>query len=391
MEAESVHVHRQATKLDMQVLACRKLGHVGAPLRKHLGMLALIRADTQGSAKMVEHDLLRRKLPQQIEQIPQLRMIQPSLERHSQAMQPGESGTEGGVAVQAGWRTRKCRGGNAGIVCPAVANAFEAPAAGLDMRFQHRVDPLAQQAVGMADNPGASAQCTIPAAFAFAGRGGDKFGFADRLHLLRAIVSVLGPALDKHRLQHVVTTTQVRDQILQQVPVGPSLPEMVVGIDDRLCGVQDFFRQLRQPIRTNPRVVKRLAILRFIGHFYRPCRSGYHPATGEGVWQCLPFRDGIAIAPSNDAVKALRENRSSAYITCRRQHFSHSASSRSKATTAAANDVAASSTAATPDNPGRPCAPTPVVTRGTPSRRASTTFSFTPAPKRSGTTATRAR
>jgi hypothetical protein len=36
-----------------------------------------------------------------------------------------------------------------------VANAFEAAAAGLDMGLQHRIDAVAQQAVGVANDAGA--------------------------------------------------------------------------------------------------------------------------------------------------------------------------------------------------------------------------------------------
>ena len=59
-------------------------------------------------------------------------------------------------------------------------------------------------------------------------------------------------------------------------------------------------------------------------------------------------------------------------------------------TSDAAISAGASQTDATASRPGKPCAPTVVVTSGRPSRIASTTLRFTPAPCRSGTIATRA-
>ncbi len=113
-------------------------------------------------------------------------------------MQPTESGTETRIAVEAGRSTGRSRRFDRGVIGAAVANALEASVAGLDVRFQYSVDPIAQQAVGVPDDSGAGTQRAV-VAFAITRRGSNELGLADRSHLHRAVLAVFGSTLDEHR------------------------------------------------------------------------------------------------------------------------------------------------------------------------------------------------
>src|ERR1700760_170382 len=98
---------------------------------------------------------------QQVNEVAQLRMIEPGLEGHTQVLQTGKAGAERRISIQA--RRRPGRGGwrDPGVIGAAVANPFEAAAAGSYMRLQHGIDTITQQTVGMSDYAGTGPQASI--------------------------------------------------------------------------------------------------------------------------------------------------------------------------------------------------------------------------------------
>ena len=129
-----------------------------------------------------------------------------------------------------------------------MAHAAEPAAAGADLRLQHRLDPLAQRQVGVAHDARGDARRPVGAAVAHRGNAGDEFRLADRTQFLRAGRAVHRVALQEHGRDHVVPAAQVREQFVQQVTMIRTLPQVMMGIDDRQFRVEDRFRRrLGQP------------------------------------------------------------------------------------------------------------------------------------------------
>ena len=247
-------------------------------MREHFVALALVVANAERAAEMIQHDFLGRAGPQQIREIAELRVIQPRFERHVVLGQPADTALEGGVAIQTLGRAGGRGGGDAGVEGAGMADALEPPAAGRGMGFQGFVDRVPQQAIGLTDDPRAGAKGAVFAGLALRRHGGHEFGFAYRLQRLRPVLAIGGAALNEHRRFHVVPGGHVGHEVFQQIPVRPRFPKMMMRIDDRLLGIENLLPQHRQPIGPHARMVKRKAF----GHGISPVRS-FAPDTAMGL------------------------------------------------------------------------------------------------------------
>jgi len=80
------------------------------------------------------------------------------------------------------------------------------------------------------------------------GIGYDEFGFADRTEVLRTIGPIARMALDKDRRFHLVASASVAMKVIEPIWDGTiRRPQMVVGIDDPLVGVNDVLGDLGEP------------------------------------------------------------------------------------------------------------------------------------------------
>src|SRR5882757_6042179 len=87
-------------------------------------------------------------------------MIAPRLEREAELAGAGNAGAKGGIQEQARRRAGRRGGRDASIMGGAVTNALEPSASGGDMGQQHRLDPVAQTTIGVADDAGTGLEGT---------------------------------------------------------------------------------------------------------------------------------------------------------------------------------------------------------------------------------------
>ncbi len=157
-----------------------------------------------------------------------------------------------------------------------MAHPAKAAAAGADVHFEHRLDPLAQGQVGKADDAGGDPGLAVAAAGAHRREPGDEFGLADRAQFGRAVGAVHRAAFEKHGRFDVVTGIDVGEQLFEQIAMagtfGRPIPEMMVRVDDRQIGVEDRLRRLRG----EPSLVRPLDAPPPLGRLWR-CRHAVPP------------------------------------------------------------------------------------------------------------------
>ena len=154
-----------------------------------------------------------------------------------------------------------------------VAHAAESPAAGAELRLQHGLDLVAECEIGEADDARGDARRPVETAVAHRRDAGDELGLAHRPHLEGAGRAVHRAAFHEHGGDHVVTRAEIGQELVQQVPMIPPIPQVMVGVDDRQLGVENRLgRLLRQPRldrRTDPSITGRLVVLAHRGHRHR--------------------------------------------------------------------------------------------------------------------------
>ena len=96
-----------------------------------------------------------------------------------------------------------------------MAHAAKAAAAGANMHFKHRLDPVAERQIGVANDSGGDPRLAIAAAGADRRQTGDEFGLADRPQFGRSSGAVHRPAFEKHRRLDVVSGIQVGQQFVE--------------------------------------------------------------------------------------------------------------------------------------------------------------------------------
>src|SRR5207237_6572291 len=158
---------------------------------------------------------------------------------------PGSPGRIGHLAfgrVRAA--ARECL---AGVPDHRVADTAEAAAAGGDLRLQHARDAVTEAQISVPNNPGAQPALAVAPAGAHRRGAVDKFDFADRLHLRRAVGAVHRTAFDKDAVRDVVAAARVGEQLVEEVAVPVPLPQVMMRIDDLERWLQDLLFPLRTP------------------------------------------------------------------------------------------------------------------------------------------------
>src|ERR1700750_133050 len=113
-----------------------------------------------------------------------------------------------------------------------MSHAAEPPAGRPNVRLQHGLAPLAQRQVGKSNNSGRDFRRSITTAVAHGGNAGNELRFPYRAHFLGATGAIHRVALQEHRGGDVVASAEVVEQLVQQVSVIGTLPEVMVSINN---------------------------------------------------------------------------------------------------------------------------------------------------------------
>ena len=113
-----------------------------------------------------------------------------------------------------------------------MTDAPKAAIAGGDLRFQYTRDGVAEPQIGMTDDTRAQPALAVTPTRAHRRRAVDRFNFADWLQLGGAIDAVHRTALDKDAVRDVVAAAGIGEQLVEQVSMLVTVPEMVVRIDN---------------------------------------------------------------------------------------------------------------------------------------------------------------
>ena len=208
---------------------------------------------------MVEDDRRVRKRLRQVSQLRDLRVVNPALERQPVGAQVRVAAPEGGIEEKVrhhGWSVGGARGH--GSIRqharlrprPTMTDAAEALRACRDLGLEHRRDAVAQPQICRTDDAGGGAQIAISPAGALCRDALYELGFADNPELFGTVGTIHRPALDEHRLTHVVPFG-VRDELREKVPLRRAvrcIPEMVMRVDDRQLWLERGLPSQRQPV-----------------------------------------------------------------------------------------------------------------------------------------------
>src|SRR5262249_35589947 len=126
--------HAEPAELDVDVRELTELGDLRAPIGEDFLALVGIRADAKRAADMVEHDLGFRERAGEVDQIPELAVKHPRLEREVERRQRRKALAPGAVEIKpfAGPRGEDPEA-RVGMPGGAVADAAETPARGDDV------------------------------------------------------------------------------------------------------------------------------------------------------------------------------------------------------------------------------------------------------------------
>src|SRR5712691_2419506 len=240
--------HHHAAELHDHVLALRQLGDRRLPGREHLVTLARVGPVAERTAHVAHDDRRVREGSRQVHGVAKLRVECPGIERQAERSETGEARAEillhhhvwpGGGPAVADHVAR--------VPGRRVAHAAEAPAAGPDVRFQHRLDAIAEREIGEAHDAGRDARWPVEAAVAHRRLAGHELGLADRPHLLRARRAVHRVTFHEYRGDDIVAGADVGEKFVEQVAVVRALPQMMVGVDDGQVGIENGLGRLRRP------------------------------------------------------------------------------------------------------------------------------------------------
>jgi hypothetical protein len=197
---------------------------------------------------VVEHDGGVRKGAREIDQLGQVRMVEPGVEREAALAELGEAAAERRVHQQVGWcgadRGLRHRIGVPGRDLP---DAAEASATGRDLGVEHGADAVEAQ-VGVADDAGGDPARPVIAAGRHRGHAGDEFGLTDAAHFGRAVGAVHRAAFHEHGGDDVVAGGDVVLQVQEEVADALVVIEVVVRIDDRQRGLERRLVMQSEPV-----------------------------------------------------------------------------------------------------------------------------------------------
>ena len=151
----------------------------------------------------------------EIGQLEQLRVVQPTFQGQPHTYQNPGAGPE---IVTGQLPLHLVRGGvfqlRVRVPSNRVADTAESVGAGRLQCLQHRLDPVPQVQVGVADNGCRSPARAIKAAGAGGGQTLNELDLANGAHFLGSIGSVHCPCLDEHGGSHVVPAVDVVGQLV---------------------------------------------------------------------------------------------------------------------------------------------------------------------------------
>ena len=216
LEAVPADAHAEPAELHVDVRPLRQRLDRFLPDRENL--VALVAVDRDRPAAVIEHDLRVGNRVRERDQLVELRMIHPRIERVAEPCERLHALAEFRVRHHA--RHRRIAGiahTRIGVPRRDVADAAEAPAAGAIERGEHRLDAAAEHHVGIADDAGAGADLSVDAARRHRGDAVDELDLADRLHLLRAVGAMHRARLHEHGRDDVVARIGVGEQVVEQI------------------------------------------------------------------------------------------------------------------------------------------------------------------------------
>ena len=131
-----------------------------------------------------------------------------------------------------------------------MTDAAEALRACGDLGLEHGRDAAAQPQICRTDDACGHAQIAIAPAGALCRDALYELGLADDPELFGTVGTIHRPALDEHRLTHVVPFG-VRDELREHVPFRRAvghIPEMVMRVDDRQLRLERGLQSQPQPV-----------------------------------------------------------------------------------------------------------------------------------------------
>ena len=152
-------------------------------------------------------------------------MIEPGIEAEPKRREPLEPGAEIRLLVEMRPHVVAAVADDRAFV-PAggMTHAAEMAAARPQMRQQHRLHPVAEGQIGIADDTGRDAGRTVIPRGAHRGDAGDKLGLADGPEFGGAARAVHRAAFQEHGCDDVVAGVEVGEQFVDEIAVVAALP-----------------------------------------------------------------------------------------------------------------------------------------------------------------------
>jgi hypothetical protein len=169
--------------------------------------------------------------------------------------------------------------------------------AGRELRFKHWGDPVTEPEVRGADDTRRHPRLAVSATRAHGRNALHELRLADHFELFRSVGTVHRRALDEHGLAHVMRP-DILDKILKEVPVAGSIPQVVMGVDDRKPWLERGLVGQRQPVRGLDGTTGRL-----LGPRARRPEAFQGACSGETTERVLPCT--IEKAPARDLIHTL--------------------------------------------------------------------------------------
>ena len=117
------------------------------------------------------------------------------------------------------------------------------------MLLEDTLGPAADAQIDIADDPSDATRLAVFPRGAHRRDAIDEFGLAKRFVLLRAIGAIHLAALLEAGRDDVVAAADIPEQVREQIAVVRSVPQMMMRIDDRQIGLENFLAALVEPIR----------------------------------------------------------------------------------------------------------------------------------------------
>ena len=232
---------------------------------------ALVPAEPQRSANVVEDDGLRRERAGESRQVRELRVVEPGIEREAEPAQRRKAFPElGVVAIEVRRRigVAVVRFGALSSQAAAWRMPFKrGPAAAMCARSTSSARvPIVRST--RPTIPAAAPRRAVAAARRHGGDAVDELGLAQGAQLRRTVGAVAGRALDEHGQLDLVAAAGVGEQVGEEVAVRGEIPEVVMGVDDGEVGLQRLLLRQAQPVLADARHARGHRAMR-LGHGHR--------------------------------------------------------------------------------------------------------------------------